>query len=398
MRKPDPARTTSVVAKSATNELARPLPVPKLPGHVPPRFLAPVVGSNPPGTGRALPLMTVKTSLLASFFPGFAWLAALLALGTIAPARADNASLSAAESAFVREQAGSAIHWQRWDQAVLQRARKEGRPVYVFIGSFLSELSRATGRQSFTNPDVVALLNDNFLCILVDREEQPDVAACAQHYIHTVKQLDGWPAHLWLTPELLPFEGASYLPPTEEWGKPSFLKIARQARDTWAAGPAPCRTQAAQAVAQLANPFPPGLPRSDKSPARLAAAAATWRETFDAAHGGFGSPPKAPEPELLRFLLRQTPADRDAALTTLRAITAGAIQDPLDGGCFERATDPAWRLPYFQKTLALQARLALALLDAARISGDPALATAARGPLDYALARLALPDGGFAAA
>lgn len=323
---------------------------------------------------------------------------ALLAFTVCTGARADESPLTKSASIFVRAQADSKIQWQTWNEATLRRAKAEDRPVYVFIGNFLSELSRATARQTFTNAEVVELLNKNFICVLVDREEQPDVAACAQHYLRTVKQLDGWPAHLWLTPELQPFEGGNYLPPSEEWGKASFMKIARQALDAWNADPAACRARGAEAVSSLGHPFPAVTPAPDKIPEKLSAGAAAWMETVDATHGGFGDTSKSPEPELLRFLLRQSPADREVALTTLRAVVAGAIHDPVDGGFFERSTDLAWRMPYFQKTLLLQARLALALLDTAQLSGDQAFATAARSVLDYTLTGLALADGGFAAA
>jgi uncharacterized protein YyaL (SSP411 family) len=329
------------------------------------------------------------------FFPCLTLLAA--ASGAFA-----SSPLSGSVSSFVRTQADSAVQWQPWNAAVLGRARAENKPVYVFIGSSLSELSRATCRQTFARAETAAFLNEHFLCVLVDREEQPDVAAYAQFYLKTVKQTGGWPAHLWLTPELQPFEGAGYLPPNEEWGKPSFMKIAQQAESAWATNPAGCRTRADAATAQLAAPASP-VPAADASkekPAdRLAAAAAAWRAQFDATHGGFGDPPKHPEPELLRFLLRQSPADRDAALATLRAIAGSALRDPLDGGFFRYAIDAAWNLPYPQKTLADQARLALAFLDAAKTgSADAdAFAGAARGALDYALNRLALADGTFAA-
>ena len=323
---------------------------------------------------------------------------ALLSVGFGAAARAADAPLASSASAFLRDQAGGTIHWQTWDAATLKRAKDEGMPVYVFIGYFLSELSRATAKQSFATPEVVDLLNQNFICIIVDRDEQPDLAASAQHYLRTVKQLDGWPVHLWLTPELQPFEGSSYLPPSEEWGKASFIKVARQAKDAWTASPAACRSQAAEAIRALAHPFPAVTPAPEKIAEKLSAAAAAWRATADAAHGGFGESLKLPEPELLRFLLRQSPADRELALTTFRAIAAGGIHDPVDGGYFERATDPAWRMPYFQKSLAMQARIALAFLDAAQLTGDKSFVTAARGALDYALTSLVLPDGSFASA
>ena len=318
----------------------------------------------------------------------------------MATAHAAAPDLATSVSALLRSQAHSPINWETWNPDVLRRAQAANKPVYLFVGSSLSELSRATCQQSFANAECAAYLNQHFTCVIVDREEHPEVAACARLYLQTVKQTEGWPVHLWLTPELQPYEGAGYLPPSEEWGRSGFPLVARQASDAWTSNPRACRGHAAEAVSMMSLHGPEALPTL--SPAalteKLAQAAAAWRASFDAAHGGFGTVPKSPEPELLRFLLRGSPADREAALASLRALLNGAVHDPLDGGFFSRSTDAAWRIPYLQKTLADQARLALAFLDAAQAAGDPAFARAARGALDYALGRLALPDGGFAAA
>jgi uncharacterized protein len=331
------------------------------------------------------------------------WLPALVAAGWLAGAPLSPAAeaLRAVSSAFLHASADSPVDWQRWDATVLGRAQAESRPVYVFVGSFLSELSRATCRQTFANAETAAFLNKNFICVLVDREEQPAVAALVRHYLRNAKQVTTWPAHLWLTPELQPYEGSGYLPPTEEWGKTSFMKFAQQAQNAWATDPAGCRTRAAEAVAALAPADLPPVAHADlaaKIRAQLTAAAETWRGQFDVAHGGFGEAPKRPEPELLRFLLRQSPADRAAAQATLHALAGSALRDPLDGGFFRYATDAAWRLPYQQKTLSDQARLALAYFDAAAGEETRAFTAVARGALDYALARLARTDGTFAAA
>lgn len=317
-------------------------------------------------------------------------------LAGIAPASASTSS------AFLQALAGSPVHWQPWNAETLKQAREAGKPVYVFIGAFTSELSRATCRQTLSNAETAAYLNDHFTCIAVDRDEQPDVAALAQHYLRTVAQADGWPAHLWFTPEMQPFEGAGYLPPTEEWGKPGFSKVMQKAGDAWAASADSCRKHGEENVAALAKPlpvFPSGASLVETSRGRLSTAADTWRGQFDATNGGFGEPPKSPEPELVRFLLSRGGADRDAALATLRAIATSAMCDPLDGGVFHSASDAAWKMPYPQKTLAEQARFALAFLDGASAAGDDAaLVRAARGALDYALTRLAQSDGTFAAA
>jgi uncharacterized protein YyaL (SSP411 family) len=306
--------------------------------------------------------------------------------------------LANASSAYLQAQAGSAVNWLPWGDAAFAKAKSEDRPIFLFIGSASSELSRAMARQTFANAETAALLNKNFVCVLVDREEHPELVSLYQTYLSEVKQLTGQPLNLWLTPDLMPYEGAAYLPPTEEWGKSSFLKILQQAQAAWTSDAAGCRARAKEAVTQLAavvKPVAPATATADKTKGRLPAAAEAWLAQFDATNGGFTDAPKNLEPELMRFLLRESPANHDAALFTLRAIATSAVRDSLDGGFFRYATDARYHLPYPQKTLADQARVALAYLDAAQGDNARDVSAAARGALDYVLKKLARKDGTF---
>ncbi len=329
------------------------------------------------------------------FFP----LAAAFVVSFAPTARPASPALADATSAFVRSHADSAIDWMPWGEAAFARARAEQKPIFLSVGLATSELSRAMTRQTFSNPDTAAFLNEAFICVLADANEQPQLTALYQVYLQTLKQLRGLPLNLWLTPELKPFEGANYLPPTEEWGKEGFLTVARRAAAGWKADPAAQRTKADEAVAAILaaryTEAPPPLGAADAE-RTLASGIEAWLALHDSVHGGFGEPPKQLEPELLRALLRR-PANRDLALKTLRAIAHGAVRDPLDGGFFRYASDTQWRLPYFQKNLTDQARLALALLDAAKTSPEPLFVDAARGALHFVLDSLALDHGGYAA-
>ncbi|MEO6567122.1 MAG: DUF255 domain-containing protein [Opitutaceae bacterium] len=334
------------------------------------------------------------SSRLSLFFA----IALLFAGGATAAESVSSTEMRAAPSAFLRAQATSPIHWQTWNEATLARARVSGKSIYVFIGSPLSELTRATINQTFTSEKTVAWLNENFFCIFVDADVQPDVAAYGQHFITTVKQLRGSPIHLWLTPELQPYDGSNYLSPSEEWGKPGFLRAARSALDAWAGDGARARTLATEAMSMMRpTPLSPNASVANLE-ARLDRAAAAWVETVDTAHGGFGSAPKQPEPELIRFLLRRGDTARAAALGAARALVTGAVRDPIDGGFYRRAIDAEWKEPQRQKVLADQARIALALLDAATIGNDASLRAAAFAALDFSLKHLREADGSFVSA
>src|ERR1700690_3111661 len=212
--------------------------------------------------------------------------------------------LAGQPSAFLRSFADSPVDWMPWGEAAIARAKAEQRPVFLFVGSFTSELSGAMRRQTFANAKNAEWLNKKFVCVIVDRDERPDVAALFEAYVYELKQVSGWPLNLWLTPEFQPIEGATYLSPSEDWGAPGFLKLANQVDAAWAASPAACRKRASEAVAQMAQTGQSApVWNLAKTRARLAAAATAWRATFDSARGGFGDVPKSPEPELIRFML-----------------------------------------------------------------------------------------------
>jgi hypothetical protein len=311
---------------------------------------------------------------------------------------AGESPLAASPSAFVRAQATSGVQWHPWTDASLAAAKKSNRSVYVFIGSSLSELTRATINQTFNQPKTVAWLNENFYCIFVDADAQPDVAAYGQHYIRSIKQLRGSPVHLWLTSDLQIYDGANYLPPSEEWGKPGYLKAARSALEVWQAGPGRASALAAEAIDLMKMPPLESAQKIDLV-AKLDASAKAWTATLDPINGGFGGAPKQPEPELIRFLLtRPDAASRDAAINAARAIVKGALRDPVDGGFYRRCIDEEWKEPYHQKMLIDQARIALALFDAADAAKDESLRKAGIGALDFALKELKNPDGSFAIA
>jgi uncharacterized protein YyaL (SSP411 family) len=106
--------------------------------------------------------------------------------------------------------------------------------------------------------------------------------------------------------------------------------------------------------------------------------------------------PKFPQPARLLFLLQDDDADSAAlALHTLDSMTAGGIHDQLGGGFHRYAIDPGWHVPHFEKMLYDQALIARACLAAYRHTGAVRYATTARAILDFTLAEMRNPEGGF---
>ena len=243
-------------------------------------------------------------------------------------------------------------------------------------------------------------MNQSFVSIKVDREERPDIDRIYMAYVQTMDS-GGWPMSVFLTPDLKPFLGASYLPPDDRGGALGFRTLLQRVNELWTTD-RPRALRAADTGARLMT----DMQASGERPAAAVDASAlddaftAIRASFDAVEGGFGSAPKFPRPVVLTFLLRdyartgRKPA-LDMTLRTLDAMARGGIHDQLGGGFHRYATDAAWRVPHFEKMLYDQAQLAVSYAEAYQITRDAAYAAVARDILDYTLRDMRSPEGGF---
>ena len=136
--------------------------------------------------------------------------------------------------------------------------------------------------------------------------------------------------------------------------------------------------------------------------AGLRAAAGALAASYDQANGGFGAGPKSPRPAQLDFLMRwfRRTGDskaRDMVLGTLEAMSRGGIYDHVGGGFHHAATDDAWVVPNFQKTLSDNALLATTYLDALAFGPNDEFTEVVSHTLAL-IGSMKAPGGGFYAA
>src|SRR5205809_3243276 len=89
--------------------------------------------------------------------------------------------------------------------------------------------------ESFENEEVAAIMNREFVNIKVDREERPDVDRVYMTFVQATTGSGGWPMSVWLTPDLKPFYGGTYFPPSSRWGRPGFVDILQEINRVWGA-------------------------------------------------------------------------------------------------------------------------------------------------------------------
>ena len=149
-------------------------------------------------------------------------------------------------------------------------------------------------------------LNAHFVSIKVDREERPDVDRVYMSFVQATTGQGGWPMSVFLTPDLKPFFGGTYFPPTSKWGRPGFLDLLGELARVWQEDRARVNEAAAELTERLRAQTMGAQSESEVGePSALDTAVAQFAGAFDARLGGFGQAPKFPRPSELLFLLRE---------------------------------------------------------------------------------------------
>ena len=310
--------------------------------------------------------------------------------------------LAAEHSPYLLQHANNPVDWFPWGDDAFNKARAENKPIFLSIGYSTCHWCHVMAHESFESADVAAVLNDAFVAIKVDREERPDVDRVYMTFVQATTGSGGWPMSVWLTPDLKPFYGGTYFPPSSRWGRPGFVDILGEIARVWKAEQAKVQQSAESLTTQLRGVEHAGAPSAGvPGIAALDRIASEFRNLFDHVHGGFGGAPKFPRPSELLFLLRywalknDSHDPRDMALITLRAMASGGMRDHVGGGFHRYSVDEQWRVPHFEKMLYDQAQIAIALLEAAQASGDSFYTEVAEDTLQYVIREMTDEAGGF---
>jgi uncharacterized protein YyaL (SSP411 family) len=317
------------------------------------------------------------------------------------PAPAHTNRLAREKSPYLLQHATNPVDWFPWGEEAFARARAENKPIFLSIGYSTCHWCHVMERESFVNDEVALLLNTLFVPVKVDREERPDVDRLYMTAMQALGQGGGWPLNVFLTPELEPFWGGTYFPPSTTSGRPGLIQLLPRLAEAWRDQREQVEGTGEQVMAMLRSL---GASSSEARDVRdlAQACAASLAEQHDEVCGGFGMAPKFPSPGNLHFLLRRwargaedAQSARRMALGQLEAMRANGIHDHLGGGFHRYATDREWRIPHFEKMLYDQALLASAYLDAYQTDGDARWADTARDVFEYVQRDLTSPEGAF---
>jgi len=303
-------------------------------------------------------------------------------------------------SPYLLQHASNPVDWHPWGPEALQAAKAQNRPILLSIGYSACHWCHVMERESFENEAIASLMNRNFVCIKVDREERPDLDEIYMQATITLNHgQGGWPMTVFLTPDQEPFFAGTYFPPDDRRGRPGFPSLLKKIADAWEQDAAGLVSQAHQLTERLKNELKTVSPVS-VSVSILDEAVTQFRQDFDERHGGFGSAPKFPPSAGLALLLRcyrRTGESRILQMVTrtLDAMAAGGIYDHIGGGFARYSTDERWLVPHFEKMLYDNGLLARTYLEAYQVTKQASYRQVTMEVIDYILREMTDPAGGF---
>lgn len=316
-------------------------------------------------------------------------------------------ALAAETSPYLLQHAHNPVDWHPWDEAALDRARREDKPILLSIGYSACHWCHVMAHESFEDADTAALMNALFVNIKVDREERPDLDKIYQlaHQMLTGRG-GGWPLTVFLTPrDLMPYFAGTYFPKMPRYGMPAFAEVLRQVAGFYRERPDDIAGQNRQLGEMLQRLDARETPSSPIGPAPLDIARNQLSQLFDTRHGGFGDAPKFPHPTHIERLFRHwaatthtAHADQEAldmALLTLDKMADGGIYDHLGGGFCRYSVDQQWMIPHFEKMLYDNGPLLALYAQASKSSSNTHYLRIAHETAQWTLREMQSPQGGY---
>ncbi|MCU0454386.1 MAG: thioredoxin domain-containing protein [Bacteroidetes bacterium] len=304
------------------------------------------------------------------------------------------------KSPYLLQHAFNPVDWRPWGEEALATARREDKPIFLSIGYSACYWCHVMEREVFENPEIAALMNRTVVSIKVDREERPDVDRVYMAALMGMTGSGGWPMSMFLTPDLKPFFGGTYIPPKARYGREGFPDLLARIQELWTSD----RGVILEAGERLATflrhsavgAATEGLPGEGVH----GIAFDHFSRSHDHRYGGFGGAPKFPTPVVLQYLLRShhatgEPRSLEMVVRTLDRMLDGGIHDHLGGGFHRYATDAEWHVPHFEKMLYDQAQLACVALEVFQITRRERYRAAVQDILGYVLRDLTGREGGF---
>ena len=259
------------------------------------------------------------------------------------------------------------IDWQAWSEEAFQRASQENKPILLAISAVWCHWCHVMDESSYSDPEIIDLVNQRFLPIRVDSDRNPD--------INSRYNQGGWPTTVFLAPDGVVLAGTTYIPPT------TMRSVLGKIASLWEEHGATLTIQPEDIlITEVTGEGPEPEIVTDIGHAVLKA--------WDREYGGVGDAPKFPQPETIALALELFMDGHGEeflqfARSTIEGMILGGLMDEVEGGFFRYSTTRDWSVPHYEKMLSDNTALLSVLLNAYRTFGFDSFRQAAVDTAEY---------------
>ncbi len=261
-------------------------------------------------------------------------------------------------SLYLKQHAQNPINWQRWTNSIFDVSEELDKLIVVSIGYSSCHWCHVMEEETFTNDSIASVMNEYFINIKVDREENPDVDQAYMTASQLMTGMGGWPLNVITLPDGSPIYAGTYHT-TSQWDD-ILKRIIRLKKDNYD-GLKEIAKNVKNGVTDV-NTIYKREEKSDFNSEFLKINIENWKDKWDINFGGDLAQQKFVSPSKYIFLLNYARIyeDKDVFVhvkKTLDVISTSGLIDFIEGGFYRYTVDNEWKIPHFEKMLYDQAQM-----------------------------------------
>jgi len=261
-------------------------------------------------------------------------------------------------SLYLKQHSKNPINWQRWSNSIFDVSEELDKLIVISIGYSSCHWCHVMEDETFANDSIAKVMNENFVNIKVDREENPDVDQVYMTASQLMTGMGGWPLNVITLPNGSPIYAGTYHT-TAQWDN-ILKRIIRLKQDNY------------EGLKEIANNVKEGVTdintiRKIEEPKEFDAQFLKnniniWKDKWDLNNGGDIAQQKFVSPSKYLFLLNYGKIYKDLDVldhvkNTLDIISSSGLVDFAEGGFYRYTVDNKWEIPHFEKMLYDQGQM-----------------------------------------
>jgi len=261
-------------------------------------------------------------------------------------------------SLYLKQHSKNPINWQRWSNSIFDISEELDKLIVISIGYSSCHWCHVMEDETFANDSIADVMNEHFINIKVDREENPDVDQVYMTASQLMTGMGGWPLNVITLPDGSPIYAGTYHT-TSQWDD-ILKRIIRLKRDNYD-GLKEIASNVKEGVTDI-NTIKKQEEVSIFDSEYLKENLNYWRERWDLTNGGDIAQQKFVSPSKYIFLLNYGRLYKDKSVLdhtekTLDIIAHSGLNDFVEGGFYRYTVEDEWKVPHFEKMLYDQAQM-----------------------------------------